>query len=395
MAYINFKEERVVALDQLQNRINNNKTRFNKIRGERVLSKIYNPDKEYSYNEFNSENFGFKKLKSELDFYEISNKDIVCSIFNKCSFHNMKFKECKFIGCYFNNCDFGDGGVVFEDCTFIKHESEELPALNINDNFSCEFYECNIYARFVNCSLSYAIFNSCNIKSTNFYLSDMASIIIINSELKKVRFSDVDLKGAKILSTYIEDLDFIDKDKSKFDEKTFFDRIKIKKGTRNEYEGVYMVYQTLADKYKENNFINNFGEYYYLCKKNQRKTLRPLPKFVSFLYYITCGYGERPMYTIYSSLVVILFFSILYLVIGIDINGEVVSYKSIFNDISLHRFLEDFNESLNLSVGMFAGVGFDNAQPLPITYMASNIEMVCGVVMMGIGISTLTKKVVR
>ena len=395
MAYINFKEERAAALDQLQKRINNNKTIFNKIRGKKTISKNYDPDKEYSYNDFNNKNFGLENLMNELEFYEISNKDIVCSIFNKCSFHNIKFKECKFIGCYFNNCDFGGGGVVFEDCTFIKYESEELPAVNINDNLSCEFYECNIYARFVNCSLGYAIFNSCSIKITNFYLSDMASIMIINSELNGVRFSDVDLKGAKVLMTYIEDLDFIDKDKSKFDEKTFFDRIKLKKGTRNEYEGVYMVYETLADKYKENNFTNNFGEYYYLCKKIQRKTLRPLPKFVSFLYYITCGYGERPMYTIYSSLAVILFFSILYLLIGIDINGEVVSYKSIFNDISFYRFLEDFNESLNLSVGMFAGVGFDNAQPVPATYMATNVEMVCGVIMMGIGISTLTKKVVR
>lgn len=395
MAYINFKEERAVALDQLHKRINNNKTIFKDIRHKEILSKSYNPDRTYSYNDFSDKNFGLKKVKNELDFHEISNKDIVCSIFNRCSFHNIKFKECKFIGCYFNNCDFGGGGVVFEDCTFVKYESDELPALNIKDNFSCEFYQCSIYARFSNCSLGYAIFNGCSMKNTNFYLSDMVSIMIIDSDLKRVRFSDVDLKGAKVISTYIEDLDFIDKDKTKFDEKTFFDKIEARKGTREECEGLYMVYETLADKFKENNLNNNFGEYYYLCKNVQRKTLKPIPKFVHFLYYITCGYGERPLYAVFSSLAIIIFFSILYLIIGIDVNGEIVAYNISFNNMDFYKLLQDFNESLNLSVGMFAGVGFDNAQPLPVTYMASNIEMVCGVIMMGIGISTLTKKVVR
>lgn len=395
MAYINFKEEKSAALSQLEKRINNNREIFNEIRKHKTISKAYNPDEKYSYKEFKNHTFGLNGMKNEIDFQEISNKDILCSIFDKCNFTNIKFKDCKFIGCYFVECNFAGGGVSFDNCTFIKEESEKLPTLNQKDNFSCEFKECNIYGKFLNCALNYVIFSKCKIENTSFELSDLSSSIIINSELSMAIFIDVNLTGAKIVSTYIEDLEFRDKNISKIDEKTFVDKIDIRKGTREEYEGIYTVYENLANKFKQNTLNNNFGEYYYLCQNIQRKTLKPLPKLVSFLNYATCGYGERPLFAVYSSLVIILFFSFLYLFIGVDIDGKVVIYNFQNFNFDVFKFGNDFNECLNLSVGMFAGVGFNNAQPLPMAYMASNIEMLLGIIMMGIGIGTLTKKLVR
>ena len=54
-----------------------------------------------------------------------------------------------------------------------------------------------------------------------------------------------------------------------------------------------MTYETIADKFKENSLNNNFGEYYYLCKKEEYKVLDPWPKFMSFLNNVTCGYGRK------------------------------------------------------------------------------------------------------
>ncbi len=395
MAYINFKEERAVAKVQLDKRIKNNEKLFRKIRQNKTIPEMYSPDKKYSYKDFKNHTFGGGHMKGEVDFEEVSNKNIVCTTFNNCKFSNIKFKDCKFIGCYFIECNFDGGGVIFDNCILIKQDSEELPSLNRKDNFSCDFKGCNIYGKFINCSLNYAIFNKCNIKNTSFELTDMTSVIITNSELKMVIITDADLTGTKITGTYIEDLEFRDKKKTKMDEKTFVDKIQIKEGTRDEYEGLYMVYETLADKFKENNLNNNFGEYYYLCKNKQRKTLKPIPKIGSFLNWFTCGYGERPLYAVYSSLIIIIIFSILYLFTGIDINGHIVRYGFLNRNLNLFKILGDYNEALNLSVGMFAGVGFNNAQPMHTSYMVSNLEMLIGVVMMGIGIGTLTKKLVR
>jgi uncharacterized protein YjbI with pentapeptide repeats len=395
MAYINFKEEVYVAKEQLKKRLINNEKLFNDIKSSRKISNQYNPDEKYSYKEFNDSVFGGGHAKSEDEFKEISNIDIVCTKFINCTFSNIKFKGCKFIGCYFINSNFNSGGVVFEECIFIKQESDVVPNLNNDDNFSCTFDGGKIYAKFLSCNLSHAIFNNCNLKNTNFEVSDMESVFIINSNLDMIIIIDSDLSGIKIVNTYIEDLEFRDKNKSKLDEKSFIDKIPFKYNTRDEYDPIYTVYENIADKFKDNNLKNNFGEYYFLCRKAQRKTLDPLPKASSFVAFITCGYGERPLYAAYFSLFAILVFSILYLIFGMIVNEELIRYTSLNNGIKLQKLINDYNESLNLSVGMFASVGLNEAQPAPASYMISNIEMLLGVVMNGVGIGALVKKLVR
>ena len=145
----------------------------------------------------------------------------------------------------------------------------------------------------------------------------------------------------------------------------------------------------------DNNLKNNFGEYYFLCRKAQRKVLKPIPKIESTLGLLSCGYGERPMYAVYFSFFVIFLFSILYLIFGIKVNEEIITYDSINKFRGLRQMLTDYNEALNLSVGMFAAVGLNEAQPSPRSYMLSNIEMLIGVLMMGLGTGALVKKIVR
>lgn len=395
MAYINFKEEIFVTKKQLVKRVNNNDKIFKNIMRSKNISSNFTPDAKYSFKIFDNILLGNEKIDSEENFKEISNKDIICSVFTNCRFYNIKFSDCNFIGCTFISCDFGSGGITFENCIFIKEDSDKIPTLNNKDNFSCYFKDCNIYGKFLNCMLNYTIFEWCNIQNTSFTLSDMSSVIISNSRLSLITLSDVDLSGTKILETYIEDLEFRDKYKSKIDEKTFFDKIKIEKKTRAEYEGIYMVYETIANKFKENSLNNNFGEYYYLAKSTEYKTLKPIPKLSSFIAWSTCGYGERPLYSVYSSLFIILCFTIIYLLSGFNIDDQLVNYSTLFINFNFTYIINNFNESLNLSIGMFAGVGFNNAQPIPSSYMICNFEMLIGVIMMGLGIGTLTKKSVR
>ncbi|MDY4253022.1 MULTISPECIES: pentapeptide repeat-containing protein [unclassified Clostridium] len=395
MAYINFKEEISAAKTQLEKRIHNNVKIFEKLSESKDVYKEFNPNDRYSFKEHNNLVIGGGHPKKEDEFQEFKDEDIVCAKFVKCRFSNVKFSNCKFIGCYFEECELMGGGVVFQDCIFVKKDKDDKPNLNKEDNFSCEFNHCNIYAKFINCTLEFIIFNKCILKNTNFELSDMSNGIIYDSTLEMIIISDTNLSGTKIVSTYIEDLEFRDKYKTKLDEKTFIDKIKFRKRNRNEYEGIYTVYENIADKFNDNNLKNNFGEYYFLCRKVQRKTLKPMPKIASTLGLVSCGYGERPMYAVYFSLFVIALFSILYLIFGMKVNEEIITYDNINKFHNLRKMLTDYNESLNLSVGMFAGVGLNEAQPSPRSYMLSNIEMLIGVLMMGVGIGALVKKIVR
>jgi len=320
----------------------------------------------------------------------------VCSKFIDCTFKNIKFKDCKFIGCIFDGCKFDEGGVIFENCIFIKEDSEKLPSLNRKDNLGCSFYNCNIYAKFLNSDISYAIFENSNIQNTNIELTNASNVIMIDCELNKVEVVDSDFRGFKTFDTYMINFEFNDKFLTKFDEKTFFDKIEPRIKDKQEYEGIYEIYENIADEFKNNSLNNSFGEYYYLCKCTERKSLKLLPKLGSYLNWITCGYGERPLFSIYSSLAIIVIFSFLYLITGIETDSRTILYT--FNNISTWKIdilLNDFHEALDLSVALFACVGVINGKPTELGYLLVNIELLIGVVIIGIGTGTLVRKVIR
>ncbi|MDO5518675.1 MAG: pentapeptide repeat-containing protein [Clostridium sp.] len=395
MTYINFKEEVYVAKTQLKHRNDNNSMliaemmhKKEKLKGEY--------DEKYSFKEIKNKVINNAKIQKENEFIDIEDVKIACAHFIGCKFYNMRFLNCTFIGCIFDNCDFGGGGVVFENCTFVRVESEKTPSLNINDNLSCTFNNCMLYVKFLSSDISYVIFENSHINNTNFELTDSTCMIIVNSEMKKINIVDSDLSGVKIFDTYLEDLEFNDKMQSKLDAKSFVGKIKLRKKTKAEYEGVYMVYQNLANKFHDNNLRNNFGEYYYLGRCTQRKSLDILPRIASTIDFITSGYGERIFTPLIISFVLSCIFAVIYLFTGLIQDGRIIKYgiSTIFNS-DFRQLLTDLNVSFKVSVGVFSGAGEDIAQTTGQSYMLSNIETAIGLTMIGIGIGTLTRKIVR
>ena len=397
MAYVNFKEEKVKGKIQLDERKKNNKILYQSILKHQDSLTGFYPNLKYSFKKIVDESIGRKGVLGEEEFQEIINEDFICTKFIDCTFKNVKFKDCRFIGCVFDGCKFDEGGVSFENCIFIKEDSEKLPSLNRKDNLGCSFYNCNIYAKFLNSDISYAIFENSKLQNTNIELTNASNCIMINCELDKIRVVDSDFRGFKIFSTYIMNFEFEDKFLTKFDEKTFFDKIEPRVKDKQEYEGIYTVYENIADKYNDNNLVNNFGEYYYLAKCIERKSLSLLPKLGSYIYWFICGYGERPFFCIFSAFAIMLLFAFLYLITGIEMeSGSTIIYN--FNNIgtwNISKFMKDFNEATNLSVGMFAGVGVNNGKPTELGYVVANFEMLAGVVLMGVGLGTLVRKAIR
>lgn len=395
MAYINFKEEKVVVAKELKNRRNNNHSIFIKLREDNSKIDIDKYEK-YSFKTTSNRTLNTSKTQLEDEFIEINQENIICAHFINCKFYNIKFVQCRFIGCTFEECDFGGGGVIFENCTFVQEEIKKISHLNKKENLSCDFIRCKIYSKFANSNVSYSIFEECSFLESSFELSDFTSSIIISCEINKLNIVDSDLSGIKIVGSYILDLEFNDKLKSKLDEKSFIDKIKLRKKDKVEYEGVYTVYQNIANKFKENTLDNNFGEYYYLCKCVQRGALNFPSKVCSYIYFITSGYGERILFPLISSIAITFIFALLYLILGMDIDGELVKYISLTSIPSTFRTLSGhLKESLNLSVAMFGGVGVIRSMPTISTYIIADIEMIIGIIMMGIGIGTLTRKLVR
>ena len=190
MAYINFKEEKYKGKIQVEKRKKNNEKLYQDIiKHKDSLNGIY-PNLKYSFKKLIDEHIGKKGILGEENFKEVISEDIVCSKFIDCTFNNIKFKDCKFIGCVFENCNFDEGGVIFENCIFIKEDSETMPSLNRKDNLGCSFYKCDMYCKFLNCDISFSIFEECKIENTNFELTFAQNTIALNSEFDKVEVSD-------------------------------------------------------------------------------------------------------------------------------------------------------------------------------------------------------------
>lgn len=395
MAYVNFKEENYKLKIQLEKRKSNNDKYFNYIFKHKEKMN-YSPWEKYSYKNIKDLLLGKLGNLEEENFLIISNKDIICTKFENCTFTNIKFIDCNIIGCKFNDCKFNLGGVIFQNCIFIEEEDIKPPSLNNKINFSCEFYNCQLYCKFLNCDLSYGIFQECTIKNTTFETSFLKSVIMNRNKLDKIVFTDCDLSSFKTHKCYIIDLEFDDKYMTKLDEKTFFDKLLSLKEDKAEYEGMYMTYEIIADKFKENSLNNNFGEYYYWCKRTEFKCTNFIGKIELLIYRFSCGYGERPFNALFMGIILIVLFAIIYLLVGVEIGSEMVVYNlETIKNLNLDKFIIDFNESLNLSSGTFLGIGAVNCKPIHQSYLITDLEMLLGVVTMGIGIGTLTRKIVR
>lgn len=398
MPYVNFKEENYKLVKDFQKRKEDNLSTRKKLDNNKELLSGYKPfNDKFSFKKNKNAIIGKNGPSKEEDFIVFEDESFICAGFYNCKLQNIKFKNCRFIGCRFEKCLFSSGGVVFDNCVFVHRQSFENKNLNKEDNFFSYFYECSLYARFVSCDMSYVVFENTKFKDTNFELSDLSYGILYNCNLEDVKVEDCDFSSFKTYKCYMKDFSFEDKYLTKFDEKTYFDKLFRVKDDRAENEGLYQIYQNIANKYKDNNLNNNFGEYYFLGKREQYRTLDLLPKIGSRINFLACGYGERPLYSVYFGLGLIILFSFLYLIVGIEIDNQLVAYNNInaISNISFAKFYREFMEALSLSVGMFAGIGVENSIPARASYMIANVEMILGLIVVGVGIGSLTKKVIR
>lgn len=304
--------------------------------------------------------------------------------FNKCKFKDIIFKDCIFDGNIFSKCIFEN--VLFENCRFYK-----LDNINIFSD-ECIF----IKSVFKNCNLENSVFKDCRISDFKFIESSLENAIFSNMLLENNQISDCDCRGLKIINSYIEKLKFEDKYITKLDEYVFIDTIKLDKKYKKCYEETAKVYKNISKKLEENNLINHASEYYYLYKCIENKSLTGVDKINSSIYWLLCGYGERPTYALITSLEIIFGFAILYMFTGLSVSGDIVNYVEAFSYGFLERnVVTDFMSCLYFSTVTFTTVGYGDITPLNLSVLLSGIEMFLGLTMMGIWTATLAMKITR
>lgn len=342
----------------------------------------------------------YKIINRVIELESYKNEDI-----DKIFFSNTKYVSCSFSHVVFDNISFCN--VIFEDCTF---EFCNFSYCNIKNKSLVQFFSSDIFK----CS-----FNKCNLKD----------VFIKRSRFKYVSFKNTFLKGCNLIGNcysrvkFIDDCNLMDciiRDSSCRFDICFINKNSYTKFNLNSYVGKFNYhhkYYCKNDKYYDDkkrykDICNSYlyfgsqylksglrekqGECFYESKKAFYRTLKGMKKITNFLSYYVCGYGEKPYRTFGFSLIIIIFCAVLYMFTGLQGQDELILYRvnSPFKGIRI--LIRDFIYCFHFSLVTFSTVGYGDLVPYGImSTIISSIEIILGVLMVGIWTSTLVRKMTR
>ncbi|PKM94414.1 MAG: hypothetical protein CVU84_10105 [Firmicutes bacterium HGW-Firmicutes-1] len=345
---------------------------------------------EYKLTTFSDITFGKGKAVSEDDLIKISGVCFYYCSFSMCGFSNISFENCSFVGCDFIECYTLGMVLVFRNCSFVsrslgKKSIEDMPSL---------FESCEFTVKFFNCDVSSIIFNK-----TQFYFSYFENVNMYDAIFLDCSFDTTQIRGCNLKSTriinpkfiefYVDDLD----KKTKVDRKTFLDYICYNKKEKREVRDAIEVYYAFSELFENNKIMDFSGEYFFLSQTTGIRQLEGFAKFKSIISLIACGYGERPSYGLMTSMTLVLVCGTLYMIFGVNVNNEVFAFQPTLGN--LFPTIDNLIMWYHFSLVTFCTVGYGNVLPIGGSLIVSAIEMVLGVVMIGIWVSTLVRKMTR
>ncbi|GAA0121043.1 MAG: pentapeptide repeat-containing protein [Clostridium argentinense] len=342
----------------------------------------------------------YKVVNRTIELENYKSKDI-----DKIFFSNTKYTSCSFSHIHFENINFCN--IIFEDCTF---------------EF-CSFYHCNInnksLLQFFSSEISKCSFSRCNFKG----------ILIKKSRFKYVFFKNTYLKGCNFINNCYSKVSFIDdcnlmdcviKDNNCRFDICFINKYSYTKFNLNSYVGKFKYqhkyyckghkcyddekrykdicnsYLNFESQYLKNGIKEKQGECFYESKKAFYRTLKGRKKITGFLSYYVSGYGEKPYRTFGFSLIIILFCAILYMFTGLQGEDKLILYGVNSNFKEVKTLIRDFTYCFHFSLVTFSTVGYGDLVPYGImSTIISSIEIILGVLMVGIWTSTLVRKMTR
>ncbi len=321
-------------------------------------------------------------------------------LYENCDFLNLDFSNLKFDNVFFVNCR-------FTSCNFIESK--------ITYGSMLVFSECKIYrTKFDHCDLAESWFLNCFMLIVQLIDINLSHSVFAYCGFKNVVLTGkCNISGSRIFksNTWFS-LGFTDHRSIICDEQTEvdgFDYTVKRKDFMHNYvfsrtgkvdvsESVAETYNNFATLFKYNNYPSKFGELFYSSKLELHKSLKGFEKLKSFVKLITCGYGEKPQYGIYSALVYIILNSFIYMS-GIKWNGELIRYNWSFSSEGYSLTSDkivDFMKCAYFSVTTYTTVGYGDSIPVGLLSRFTSVtEMLFGVVLTTVVTGSLLRKMFR
>jgi uncharacterized protein YjbI with pentapeptide repeats len=343
----------------------------------------------YSLVKFNEVTFGTGDTENN-ELVEVADVCFYYSQFSTCCFSNVKFSNCIFVGCSFFECYTMGLGVFFENCNFHRN----IPGKKSVDDMPSRFEGCELIINLLKCDVTKNLFINTNFFFSRFEDTDLHDAIFADSGFDTMVISDCDLRNAQIIHTKFIEFSVEDSNKkTRVNRNTFLGEINFDKKQERGIRFAVETYITFNELYEKDKVSGLSGEYFYLFKKTELLTLTGTSKIISWLSYLLCGYGERPSFCLIASFLLVFICGTLYMFCGVEVNNVVM----IFRPTWANPFppLANLIQWYHFSLVTFSTVGYGNVVPVGGSMIVSAVEMVLAVVMVGIWVSTLVRKMSR
>ncbi len=248
----------------------------------------------------------------------------------------------------------------------------------------------------VNCKLQEADFSEAQLSFADFSKSDLWNAKLYNSRLWGTNFDECHLSNAKLTHTYIL---FARIDKAQIDNRTEF-------GSRFIYEeeGDYVkaseAYLKIKNVLRSRGYYKESALYYYremYCAKKSAQGNRKV--WLSF-FDLLCGFGEKPLRTVFFATALIIFFAFLYTVTGFVYRGIPVNFGFANSNTgalvnSQMNLLDGFLHACYFSAVTFSTLGYGDCYALGYGEALSAIESILGIFFTSLSIVVFTRKMIR
>jgi len=346
--------------------------------------------------------FNYENLKlngnTKLDYINIKLED-VC--YSNCEFKNMNFENNCFSNVIFINCK-------FINCRFIRGK--------INLRNFLEFNNCILDKIYINnCNFSSLYIKECSLYKVDFKNSFMKGCNFVRNSYDEVRFID----NCNLMDCIIKDMEgtmdikFInEKSYTKLNYGSYIGKFNYKDMKKNNtcrnnkkssncicncnYLNISFSYMDFGEQYLRNHVGGRYGRCFYQSKLAFHRTLKGRKKFYSSVANIVCGYGEKPYRSFMLSLIIILIFALLYMITGINCSSGVIGISGLAGDFSVKMLFKNIIYCIHFSLVTFSTVGYGDLLPYNMMgVILSSIEILIGIIMIGILTSTLVRKMTR
>lgn len=367
---------------------------------------------EYMFYSFDTVDIGSPVALNEADYVVVEGIRINYCDFQKCNIKNIIFRNCSFSGTNFSDIHFDH--VIFDSCIFSVPVMES-GRVGTDDIYYAPtvFQTCTFVGTFINCDIEHCLFEKVSFTLSKFEKCSLYASVLNMCALSSVDIKDCNMSGFGIINTDILELSFSDERKSIVDENTFIDfKVRSKKEKdkteimtssgwkSNCFDDMCLnkakSIKAISRIFEVNNLSDLSGEYFYQSKLVERKALHKLPKLVSTVELASCGYGERPLFTMITIIVITFLLAVIYMFTGINADGLSIKYTIIGgHPVGFIEAITDYGQCLYFSI-ITGTIGYGNYDPVGmLSKIISSLQMVLGIGLFALWTGCIFRKITR